>query len=220
MNKYIFLVLVLLQIGQHLFAQTLNWASIEAEDKHFLSLVIQGDYSMNYGVAYGYKLPTPKTPMVLGIELNSPFGNDFLDDWRSNVNLHMRLWERNGFAWSLNPGFVTKNYTSEVANLNNVGFVLKTQLGYYKARGSFAADVSYERTLFSKIAHTGLKAYYPAIRDGWYSSTGANIKVGATLNYSFRAYDLFLSLGKPFGQDFKNNPTLPFYADLRIQKRF
>jgi hypothetical protein len=83
----------------------------------------------------------------------------------------------------------------------------------------------YRITDFSElIKRTNLQksgiAYYSGIRDGWYSGSGCNFKFGTRANITLQSWSMFLQLGKAYGQNFKNNLTLPFYAELSLQKRF
>jgi hypothetical protein len=177
------------------------------------------DFGTNYGLSYGYKLPGSH-PIVLGAELSVPFGNQLLDDWKVRLNGQSELWHNDRLSWGIKPGIILRRYQSDAARLYNIGAEITTTFGYYRPKWGGAIEVNYDRALFTHIQHNMLRDYYPAIRDGWYGGTGGNFKFGIKANYSFKSWNIVVKTGKMYAQDFKDNPTLPFFFDIWLVKYF
>jgi hypothetical protein len=60
---------------------------------------------------------------------------------------------------------------------------------------------------------------YPDARDGWYHTTGGNLRYGLQGGLSFGRYDTILRAGKLVDVD-GNAPLVPFYATLAVASRF
>ena len=202
-------------------AQELNWRALEEnQSRHLLSLHLGLDYGSVYGIAYGYKLPG-KLSLVLGSELLLPFGGDVTDDWKAKINIQSELWHRNHWSFAFKYGFIIRRYKSEVSRLYNFASEFTATFGYLKSSWGLTAEASYDKTLITHIRHDLLKDLYPDIQDGWFNATGGNLKFGLKANYVFNdSWSSFLRVGTVFGQDFENNPTLPFYLDISLLKSF
>lgn len=113
-----------------------------------------------------------------------------------------------------------RNFSSEIARLFNIGADVTTNFGYSTSKWGITGSISYDRSLATHIKNDLLKEFYPEIQDGWYNSSGGNFKFGIRVNRSFKSWNTYMNIGKSFGQDFQDNPTLPFYLELSIQKQF
>jgi hypothetical protein len=114
------------------------------------------------------------------------------------------------------PGIVLRRYESSASRVYNVGLAAQTAVGVYRPKWFAAVAGNYDRAVASHIRHSKLKEYYPDIRDGWYGSTGGNFKFGVKTGVNFKTVGIALNAGKVYGQNFKNNPTLPFYFDVSL----
>lgn len=202
------------------FSQEINWRSLNENSKHLVSANFGADYSSYYGVSYGYYLKNKLIPVVIGSEFNMPFGKHVLDDWKWKTSIQTELLHSRNLSWSLKTGFVMRHFESEIATLYNLGTDVTTMFGYSKSNWGVCAVVNYDRAMSTRIKNDLLKEFYPEIRDGWYGTSGGNFKFGIRANRSFKTWNAYLNLGKAFGQDFKDNPTLPFYLEMSIQKQF
>ena len=220
-NKIIISLVFLLSVNTgFVYAQDINWAEVAEGKKHFVNLNLGADYSTNYGLAYGYSISNKLLPLLIDAEFNVPFGENTFDDWNARLGLQAQLWKHNHMWWSARVSAHTRRFKSEVASLMNFGSSLVTLFGYQKPKWGIAAEVSYERSEVTKIENHLLTDYYPEIQDGWYNSAGGNFKFGVQAQANIKSFNLFLHLGKTFGQNFEDNPTLPFYAKFGINKSF
>jgi hypothetical protein len=217
MKRYIILFAIALCTNFVSKAQEVNWRLFNESYRHLISANLGADYGTNYGFAYGYKLSGP-LPIVLGTELSIPFGNQLLDDWKVKLNGQSELWHNEKLSLGIKPGIIVRRYQSDAARLYNIGAEITTTFGYYRPKWGGAIEVNYDKALFTHIKHDMLKDYYPAIRDGWYGSTGGNFKFGIKANYSFKTWNIVLKTGKMYAQDFKDNSTLPFFFDIWFVK--
>lgn len=198
-------------------AQDLNWVQVRDEGQHFVELKFGADYATVMGLSYGQRIPG-KRQSFFAAEFSTAFGLDLLDDWKLRLSYQRELWHQGHFSLGLKPGLTLRGYESDVAKVLNVGIDLNTALGYYCPKWMLAAEVNIDHTLASSLNHQFLKEIYPEIYNGWIGSTGGNIKVGAQFARTFGGQQVALRVGKVYAQNFKDNPTLPFYFELSLLK--
>ncbi len=224
MKQYKILYVALLAtftIGvNHTKAQDINWVNVRDGNQHFAGLNFGADYSSYYGVSYAYSIKNKLAPTVVGFEFNVPFGKDVLDDWYLRAGIQSNLWSNNHLELTLQAAFITRRFESEIASLLNLGADVTTLFGYSKPRWGILAEVNYDRSISANIQNKVLMEYYPEIQDGWYNSGGGNFKLGVRANVTIKSYNIFLHIGKTYGQNFQDNPTLPFYFKLSLNKAF
>lgn len=220
MKKRSFLnLLIFLLLSVSAGAQDINWRSMSDSSNHLVSLYFGADYSSYYGVSYGYAIKNKYKPLVIGSEITLPFGKQMIDDWRWNINAQTELWHSKSFSFGIKPDFIVRRYASPMATLYNTAASLTVNFGYVKPKAGLVVMASYDKPIATHIKNDLLKEYYPGIRDGWYGASGGNFKFGVRANWSYRSWSTFLTVGKAYAQNFKDNPTLPFFAELSVQKK-
>jgi hypothetical protein len=220
-NKILISIGLLLALNaSSVYAQEINWYEVSEGKKHFVTLNFGADYCTYYGLKYGYKIGNTKLPLILDAEFSVPFGENVFDDWNARMGLQSKVWSHNNLWWSLKASLITRKFESEVASLMNFGSSLSTLFAYQKPKWGMGAEFSYERSEISKIENRLLLDYYPEITNGWYNTSGGNFKMGVQAHINIKSINLFIHLGKAYGQDFEDNPTLPYYAKLGINKSF
>lgn len=200
-------------------AQFVNWRTLDSDSRHLVSANFGADYSFYYGVSYGYILHRKTKPIVLGVDFTLPFGEEVFDDWVWNTSLKTELWRRNNLSLSGKTGLMVRSYQSPLARMKNIGGDLAITFGLVKSKWGISLLSAYEGSFATRITHTGLAENYPEIHNGWYGSSGGNFKFGAVSHLNFGSWNTFLSVGKHFGQDFSDNPTFPFFFELKIQNQ-
>jgi hypothetical protein len=220
-TKMKILIVIGLTVFTHfaLTAQDVNFRALD-NTKHIVSAHFGADYSSYYGLSYGYVLKTKHIPLVVGAELTLPFGDDVLDDWKLKTIVQGELLRRGNFSVVFKPAIVFRRYESTIARLYNIGTDFTLQAGYVKPKWGVLGIAGFDKAIVTHIKHDLLKDYYPEIQDGWYLATGGNFKFGARVQYSIGTWNTFVTVGKHYGQNFDDNPTLPFFAELSVQKRF
>lgn len=201
-----------------LSAQDVNWRALE-KDKHLVTVGFGGDYSFYYGLSYGYLLGNGSVPVVAGTEFSLPFGENITDDWKWRTSLQAELWSHGNLSLSLKSSFILRRHESSLARMYNTGADVTVLAGYLKPKWGIVALANYEGTIATHIKHRLLKESYPEIKDGWYGATGGNFKLGARGNLSLKSWNAYLTIGKHFGQNFKDNPTFPFFTEIAIQRQ-
>ena len=213
------IILLLTFLAHHcLLAQDVNWRAAE-KSRHLVAAGFGGDYTFYYLASYGYVAGSGRIPVVIGTDFSLPFGEDIADDWKWRTSVQAELWSQNHFSFSLKSSFVFRRYESSLARMYNTGAEITLLAGYLKPKWGITALGNYDASIATHIKHGELKESYPDIRNGWYGATGGNFKFGARGNLSFKSWNTYLTAGKHFGQDFKDNPTFPFFIELSIQKQ-
>lgn len=200
-------------------AQFVNWRALDSDGRHLVSANFGADYSFYYGISYGYILNGNTNPIVLGVDFSLPFGEDAFDDWVWNTSLKTELWRRNNLSLSGKAGLLFRSYQSPLARMKNIGGDFAITFGLVKSKWGISLLTAYEGSFATKITHTGLTDYFHEIHDGWFGSSGGNFKFGAVSHLNFGSWNTFLSVGKHFGQDFSDNPTFPFFFEIKLQNQ-
>lgn len=217
MKRIIIFLGIMVYLCSDMNAQEINWRSPRTMSRHTIGLHLGLDYGTSYGLSYGYHVPV-NFPLVVGMEVTLPFGETVFDDWKAKLTAQTEVWHTDRFSWTVKPALNIKSYGSDVAQFYSIGAELGTSLGYYRPHWGMAAVANYDKAGGSYIRHRRLKEYYPEIQDGWFRATGGSFKFGLAGTYVFRTVDVHLGAGKVYGQNFSDNPTLPFYVNLSLQK--
>ncbi|MGC1241068.1 MAG: hypothetical protein WA874_05755 [Chryseosolibacter sp.] len=217
---YFSLILTAVTIADDTFAQTVNWRSLQEEQKHIVNLNAGWDYASTFGIGYGYKLNT-KIPLIIGTEFSLPAGEDLLDDFKTKAGIQAEVFRSDNFAVSVKIQGIYRRYQSDFVTMGNFGSEFSAALGYYKTRWYAATELGFDKSIVTKVRHSALmQEYYPEIRDGWYIPSGGNFFYGLQAGYSFPSYDIYLKTGKIITEDFKTKPSIPFYFNIGVNKRF
>jgi hypothetical protein len=77
--------------------------------------------------------------------------------------------------------FVLSRSINKAGNYNGLGLNLNLNLGYVLNRSGIGIDIQYNPFLSTHIKHSEYwrEYYYANAKDGWYSSTANNLRIGA-----------------------------------------
>jgi len=216
-KKFLIIILSAL-VHCSVLAQEVNFHGLD-NTKHLIGLQAGADYGSYYGVSYGYVWRNKLTPIVIGTEFTVPFGNNLVDDWKSRTGLQAELWYYKGISISARLSSTFRRYNSDLATLLNVGSDFTLNAGYVKPKWSVVAFANFDKPIVTHVENKLLKEYYPEIKDGWYDESGGNYKFGVRGQMSYKSWNSFITVGKHFGKNFEDNPTLPFFAEVMVQRR-
>ena len=213
-------LIILISVFAHssLLAQEVNFRGLD-NTKHLIGIQTGVDYGSYYGISYGYVWRNRLTPIVIGTEFTVPFGNNLVDDWKSRTSVQAELWNYKGLSINAKLSSIFRRYNSDLATLLNVGSDFTLNIGYAKPKWSVMAFANYDKPIVTHIDNKSLKEYYPEIKDGWYDESGGNYKFGVRGQVSYKTWNAFVTAGKHYGRNFEDNPTLPFFAEVSVQKR-
>lgn len=175
------------------------------------------DYSSWIGVSYAY-LPKEAFPILLGADVQMSFGNQWADDWKAILSGRYEIWQTEHISWDMRTGLILRSYASEAATLTNFGLDIQSSIGYSSDRWGIAGIFTYDKAFATYVQHDQLKEFYPEIQDTWLGPTGGNVQIGIRGNYAWENWQVFLKLGKTYGQNFRDHPTLPFFVEASLVK--
>lgn len=219
-------ILLMSLILTHIFtyntaiSQTLNWNGIDST-KHIFNASVGLDYSVSYGVGYGYKLNTTN-PVVLIANFSVPAGDNILDDYKTKIGGQVCLLNKSNFVGSISLFGIYRKYQNQLVTLQNFGSDIKGTFGYYKTRWFTSVEIGFDKAIVTHFKHSQKyrDEIYADVVNGWYEpATGGNFYYGLQGGYSFKKVDITVNLGKVVSQDFKTLPFLPFYLNLGFNYR-
>lgn len=199
-------------------AQQISFPGL-GDARHLMSVHTGVDYGSYYGLSYGYVVKRARVPMVIGTEFTLPFGDDIADDWKWKTGLEAGLLQRGALSVTFKPSVLIRRYESSLVRMYNFGVDLALSVGYVKSRWGAVAVAGFDKAIVTHLEHGLLRDYYPEIKDGWYLPTGGNFRFGARVHYGIGRWTAFAMAGKHFGQDFRDNPTMPFFGEVSLQTR-
>ena len=217
-TKNFLLILISALAHCSLLAQDVNFRGLD-NTKHLIGIHSGVDYGSYYGVSYGYVMRTRFTPIVFGTEFTVPFGSNLVDDWKFRTGAHAELFHYKGLSINARLTYIFRRYSSDLATMLNLGSDITLNIGYAKPKWSVMAFANYDKPSLTRIENKLLKEYYPEIKDGWYDESGGNYKFGVRGQVSYKSWNTFVTVGKHYGRNFENNPTIPFFAEVSVQRR-
>lgn len=214
----IFLAVALATLPSYSMAQHVNWRSMEGQHRHLITGYFGVDNGSYYGLSYEYHLPRAVVPIGLGAGARVPFGDQALDDWQLGLGAQGEAWRSGDLSLGVGSGLLLRRYESPLARLYNAGLEVNVSFGLTGQKWSAVAIARYDDSSLTHIKHKLLREYYPEIRDGWYDADGGNFRFGASTGFAGRSWGAVLTTGRIFGQDFRDNPTLPFFAEIALRR--
>src|SRR4030095_2746751 len=109
-----------LVLADNAFAQSINWQSLDKEQRHIININAGAEYGSTVGAGYGYQLKS-KLPIVLNLELSFPTGDKLTDDFKTKIGGYIRLYQINNFQFSAKIQGVFRRYENSLASLVNFG---------------------------------------------------------------------------------------------------
>jgi hypothetical protein len=221
MKNILIITILLYLLSNQVNAQNINWRAFNQEQKHTIGINTGLDYGLTYGVNYGRKLNT-KLPMVFNSEFSFPSGNKVLEDFKVKMGVQMELIHAGNFSATIKVNGIFRRFENDYARMLNFGSEFAGVAGYYKPRWYVAGELSFDKAIITHIKHLpNALENNSDIVSGWYIPTGGNFAYGIQTGLVLgQKSDLSLKIGRVINQDFKTEPTLPFYFQLGYNWRF
>ena len=221
MKNILIITILLYLLSTKLNAQNINWRMFNQAQKHLIGISTGLDYGLTYGIHYGRKLNT-KLPMVINGEFSLPSGNKVLEDFKVKMGVQFEVIHSGNFSTTLKVNGIFRRFENDYARMLNFGSEFAGVMGYYKSRWYVAGEISFDKAIITYIKHLpAALENNPDLTTGWYIPTGGNfaygIQTGLVLS---QKNDLNLKIGRVINQDFKTEPTIPFYFQLGYNRRF
>ena len=216
----VFLIIWSITVFHQLKAQTLNWAALEPQQRHLISLHTGFDHGIEFGLGYGYQVKS-KWPLTLHIDFSTPGGDNFFDDFKTKIGGQLNLVQEGNFRGTIKAFGIFRRYENDMSRMLNFGSEFSATAGYYR-KGWFAgAEFGFDKAVITHIKHSRLMHdYNPSVQNGWYIPTGGNFFYGLQGGISLTGSDLYIRAGRTVGQDWRENTLIPFYAQFGWNMKF
>lgn len=205
----------------HAPAQTLNWNTFTADQKHLVSVHAGAEYGLTFGAGYGFHVPC-KLPLVLNAEYSFPSGQNLFDDFKTKAGIQIQLYQWKNFRFSAEVQGVFRRYETEYTRMLNFGSDMSATIGYYTSHWFVAGEFGFDKAIVTHFMNSEILVdSYPGIQNGWYQpSTGGNFYYGVKGGYSFTRTDAYLKMGKVIAQNFETSPMIPMYFEVGMTWKF
>ncbi len=216
--KVLLLATALAEAG---YSQNINWRSLGEDRRNIVQLNVGYDFGATAQLGYSRAF-TLIRPVVVGLDYSLPMGNVLLDDFKVRLGGQMEIVQVGGFSTTLKVFSNLRRYQTSLVRIVSFGSDFGVLAGYYRSTWYAAGEFGFDKSVATNLENSDImKAYFPAIRDGWYVPTGGNyyygIQAGKTLGESL---DLSLRLGATNAQFDDEDAVLPYYVQLGMGMRF
>ncbi|MEW7292293.1 hypothetical protein [Aquimarina sp. 2304DJ70-9] len=221
MKKIFILIIIVVASTGEGQAQTLNWRSIDKDQKNLAYFNFGYDFGTTAQLGYG-RLIKVFRPILLGMDYSSPMGKKLTDDFKIRYGAQIEVIERNGFSLTAKVLGNFRRFENSLVRITSFGSEFSTVAGYYKTSWHIAAEIGYDKSIISNLKHSDtMRDIYSEVTDGWYIPTGGHyfygIQASKTLGKSF---DISMRLGMTNAEKKDENAQMPFYGQLGLIKKF
>ncbi len=215
------IIIVAAGLAETGYSQNINWRSMDSGQRNIIQLGFGYDYGVTGHVGYGRSF-TVIRPVLVQLDYSFPMGNDLLDDFTVRLGGQIEVVQAGAFSATLKIMSNFRRYQNALVRIVGFGSDFAAVAGYYKPTWFAAGEFGFDKSIVANLKHSDvMKAYYPAIRDGWYIPMGGHyyygIQGGKTIGDNF---DLSLRLGATRAQDDDENAVIPYYLQLGLSLRF
>lgn len=216
--KAILVAMALAEVG---YSQNINWRSLGEDRKNIMQLNFGYDYGVTAQLGYSRTF-TLIVPVAVGLDFSVPMGDVLLDDFKARIGGQVEIVQAGAFSATVKITSNFRRYQTQLVRIVSFGSDFAAVVGYYKSTWYAAGEFGFDKAVTSNFKHSDImRAYYPAIRDGWYVPTGGNfyygIQGGKTIGESL---ELTLRLGATRAQFNDEGAVLPYYAQLGLGVKF
>lgn len=221
MKNLVKAILVAMALAEAGYSQNINWRSLGEDQRN----VVQFNFGYDFGVTaqLGYsRLFTLVRPVIVGLDFSVPMGSVLVDDFKVRMGGEVEIVQAGAFSATIKIASNLRRYQTQLVRIVSFGSDFALLAGYYKTTWYAAGEFGFDKSIATNLRHSDImRAYFPAIRDGWYVPTGGHfyygIQGGKTIGESF---DLSLRLGGTRAQKHDEEAVLPYYAQLGLGVRF
>jgi hypothetical protein len=218
MTRLMMLLAIALALPAAAMAQHPSWRALDGQHRHTVAAAAGIDVVSYLGISYEYQAAWGPIPLAFAADVRSPFGDDVLDDWQVRVGVRAEPWRSGVLSLGLGAGLRVGQYDNTLARMHSVGSGLNVSFGATGSRWSAVAIATRESSSLTHIEHGLLREYNPGIRDGWYEADGGIYRFGVSTGVVAGSWGASLTAGRAFGRDFRNDPEIPFFAEVALRK--
>jgi hypothetical protein len=221
MKNLVKILLVAMALAGACYSQNINWRSLREDQRNLVQLNFGYDFGVTAQLGYGRSF-TLIRPVVVELDYSLPMGDVLLDDFKVRLGGQMEILQVGGFSTTIKVFSNLRRYQTNMVRMVSFGSDFGVMAGYCRSTWYAAGEFGFDKSIATNLKHSDvMKAYFPAIRDGWYVPTGGHfyygIQGGKTIGETF---ELSLRLGATKSQFDDEEAVLPYYVQLGLGVRF
>ena len=216
MKKIIIILITALSVYS-INAQSINWQSIDKDQKNIVYLNFGYDFGMTTQFGYGRKIETFR-PILLTADYSMPMGKDLVDDFKLRIGGQISIFERNNFIASAKIYGIFRRHQTKLVRMASFGSETAVILGYYKPKWHIAGEFGFDKSIVTHLKHSDImKDNFPAIADGWFIPSGGHFYYGIQGSKTIgNNFDLSLRVGMTNAQFNDKNAIMPIYTQFGL----
>ena len=201
------------------FSQAYNVQGFKGNRKHLVFIDAGLEYGSVINIGYAQRISTAR-PIMAGLELSVPAGNEIIDDYQLKAFLQLELLHCKRFVLtgSFNPVF--RRLVNDLYTASAVACELGLTTGFYYSGWYVAGEFITDQSFLTHIKHSDQYVEgYPGAKSGWYSAMARTFNYGVQAGFNIRETGINLRIGLSGDKKFSGN-TLPFYCVLGVNRFF
>jgi hypothetical protein len=215
----VLLLVTALAHGSH--SQNVNWRSLGDAGHNIVQINAGYDYGATAQIGYARSFVLV-SPVIAGLDFTLLMGRDLSDDFKIRLGAQIEIVHIEGFSATIKIYGNFRRYQTQLVRIVSFGSDFAVLAGYYSSTWYAAGEFGFDKAIATALKHSDImRAYFPAIRDGWYVPTGGNyyygIQGGKTLGESL---EMTVRVGATRAQDHDESPVIPRYVQLGFSVRF
>ena len=221
MKNLITAITLVIAMTEIVFSQNINWRSLQGDQQNILQFTVGYDFGAVSQVSYSRSFNLIR-PVLVQLDYSFPMGNQIVDDFKVKLGGQVEIVEADGFSATIKVLSNFRRHQTSMVRIVSFGADLGIVAGYYKSTWYAAGEFGFDKAITSHLKNSDImRAYFPAIQDGWYIPTAGNyyygIQAGKTIGESL---DLSLRMGATNAQGDHENASIPYYAQMGVGMRF
>jgi hypothetical protein len=221
MKNVVAAIIIVVALAEAGYSQNINWRSLREDQRNVIQFSFGYDFGVTAQLGYSRSFTVIK-PVIVGLDCSAPMGSDLVDDFKVRFGGQIEIVEIDGFSATIRISSSFRRYQTALVRIASFGSDFGLLAGYYRPTWSIAGEFGFDKSITSHLKHSDvMRAYYPAIKDGWYVPSGGNYYYGIQGSKTIgESFDLSLRLGATNAQDDDEDAVLPFYLQLGFGVRF
>ena len=214
MKNIIFISALFLMNLNFVFAQSMNWQSLENSKDAQVYYNLAYDFGVTNQIGIAHKLNS-KLPIVLQADFSTPLGDTF-NDYKFRIGGQIGLLQKGNFRMSLQYLTLFRKHETNFVSQTGIGQWLSMTVGIYKKGWHVGAELGYDASIATYLKHTEeIQQNFSEIQDHWFVNTGGQWHYGLQASKKIgHRLELNLSLGATNARANDHNALLPMYFKL------
>ena len=183
----------------------------------YFNLCLEPSVGTTIGYVDSKHIPFMKRTVMFSGELNVPVAKFDFNDYRMKAGAKASLYEFGKWDLSVSASAIARGTKNSIFRAFNLGADVNGYIGYYGSRWFAAAEIGYDKGMFTHISHSGWYKtnFYSDAKDGWYGNSAGSFRYGFCGGYTVGSIEIIGRLGMQ-RTEANRDMMPPFFGSLGV----